>query len=253
MTHPWLTHPVLEAVPVVHGFTTRYGGHSQAPFASLNLGDHVGDAEPAVQANRLQVLSATGLDDPVWVSTHQVHGSRVIRVPKPVPPLPEADGLVTEERGLVLAVLVADCVPVLLASADGRWVGAVHAGWRGTCARIGARAVEAFAEAGVKVADIRAVLGPAIGPEVFEIGHEAMAKLTDAFGPEALRPGPTQDRAHADLWALNTRVLIEAGVPPNNIGVLRRCTVHDPNFFSHRGEGGRTGRQAGMIARAPFG
>ncbi|MEM6734111.1 MAG: polyphenol oxidase family protein, partial [Myxococcota bacterium] len=153
--------------------------------------------------------------------------------------------------GAVLAVLVADCVPVLMADRDGTVIAAVHAGWRGTEARIVEVMVKRLKDAGVAPETLLVALGPAISQDSFEIGPEVAEALGKAFpkAGAALRPGEG-DRFHADLWALNQQVLLEAGVPAESIDVLRLDTVGQSELFSYRGDGGETGRQAGVIAFA---
>jgi len=243
---------LLAGVPgIVHGFSTRQGGASTGAFASCNLSLRVGDERLAVNANRAAALSALGRSDATLVLLKQVHGDGIVEVTQRAGRTIEADGLWTRDRGAVLAVLVADCVPVLMASRDGRAVAAVHAGWRGTAARIVARMVTRLGEAGFAAKDLFVTLGPAIGPCCFAIGEDTAAQLEKAFaGSPAVRRG-APGQAVADLWELNTQALIEAGVPAANIEALRRCTdCTRDELYSHRRDAGQTGRQAGLIALA---
>ncbi|MBC7792647.1 MAG: peptidoglycan editing factor PgeF [Clostridia bacterium] len=246
-----VTSPLFASVPgIVHGFTTRESGVSAMPYASLNLGG-TGDERSAIESNRARVLLALNRPDATWVALKQVHGCDVVQVTRQASRSISADGLWTRDRSVVVAILVADCVPILFADMKGRAIGAVHAGWRGTAARITKQMVKRFEDAGVALADIRVAIGPAIGPDDFEIGPEVALELTTAF-PEprgAIRPGEG-DRSFADLWALNKRALIEVGVAEANIDVIGISTVSDERFFSHRRDNGVTGRQAGVIAFA---
>ncbi|HSI06314.1 MAG: peptidoglycan editing factor PgeF [Myxococcota bacterium] len=246
-----LTSPILSDVAgIVHGFTTRDGGVSQGPFASLNLGGSQ-DERPAIQANRERVLETMGRKDAAFVALRQVHGNDVVQVTRLAGRTIEADGLWTRDRGAVISVLVADCVPILFADQRGRAVGAVHAGWRGTATRIAAEMVKRMKDADIPPHDLRVAIGPAIGPNDFEIGPDVVLALETAYPSPgaAIRPG-NDDRSYADLWALNKRCLIEAGVPEGCIDVVAYSTVGDGRFFSHRRDQGVTGRQAGVISLA---
>jgi YfiH family protein len=247
-----VTSPLLASVPgIVHGFTTRDGGVSTGPYASLNLGG-TGDERSAIESNRARVMLELGRPDATWIALKQVHGSAVVQVTRQASRSIEADGLWTRDKAAVIAILVADCVPILFADVKGRAIGAVHAGWKGTAAKIATEMVSRFEDAGVAPADIRVAIGPAIGPADFEIGPDVVLALSQAFpNPgDAIRPGQG-DRSFADLWALNKRALVEAKVPEANIDIVAISTLTDSRFYSHRRDKGVTGRQAGVIAFAP--
>jgi polyphenol oxidase len=220
--------------------TTRGGGASQAPYASFNLATHVGDDEAAVAENRRRLRSALQLpSEPAWLE--QVHGIRVATVPGPRSG--SADAIISFERGGVCAVLVADCLPVFLASRDGDRVGLAHAGWRGLAAGVVEAAVAALdCDAGSLVA----WLGPSIGPAAFEVGGEVRKAFTDR-DPAAeaeFRPG-RGGRWLADLPALARQRLSACGVRSVHGGEL--CTYTDcERFFSYRRDGA-TGRMAALI------
>jgi len=247
------------APPEVHAFTTlRHGaGRSQAPFDTFNLGNARaadGDDPATVARNRAELVERADLPSPPrWL--RQVHGTRVLRIdsgmqthPLPSPPLegegaeaePEADAAVTATPGVVLAILTADCLPVVLAARDGSEVGAAHAGWRGLAAGVLEQTVAAMHSApGVLVA----WLGPAAGPQAYEIGEEVFEAFTSrdpraASAFAATRPGHWR----VDLYALARLRLADAGVTAIHGGGL--CTISDPaRFFSHRRDG-RSGRIA---------
>ncbi|MEI8196746.1 MAG: polyphenol oxidase family protein [Phycisphaerae bacterium] len=194
--------PLLAAAGVPHAFSTRLGGISTGPFAALNLGnptDQPVQDEPAhLDANYARLLSAIGLDDSLRAWVQQIHSSRVEEV-EPMngqdPALPmerselaalvaehfrgqrQADALVTQLPSVVLTVRVADCVPLLLASADGRAVAAVHAGWRGVVNNIASRALRAFGEMGIRSTEVIAAIGPCISLRHFEVGLEVASFL----------------------------------------------------------------------------
>ncbi len=224
-----------------HGFTTRAGGASAAPFNSLNFGDLVGDDPAAVAENWRQLGEATGLG---FARVRQVHGAKVVVGAGPTTPCGEADGVVSATAGVAACVAVADCVPILLARPDGSAVAAVHAGWRGTLERIAAEGVRALAAGGDGEAPL-AVIGPSIGPCCYEVSDDLAARFAAAFGRRVIQQGVRGPRL--DLWAANERALRDAGVV--RVAVLRRCTACEPRlFFSHRRDGGRTGRMVGFIA-----
>jgi YfiH family protein len=230
-----------------HGFTTRTGGSSAAPFDTLNFGDLVEDAPEAVAENWRRLEQATGLG---FARVRQVHGALVIAGAAPSAPCQEADGVVSASAGLAASVAIADCVPILLARADRSAVAAIHAGWRGTLARIAAEGVRSLAGAGAGTGEAPlAVIGPSIGPCCYEVSADLAARFAAAFGPRVIQVGPGRPRL--DLWAANERALRDAGVA--RVAILRRCTACEPRFFfSHRREGGRTGRMVAFIAPSPI-
>jgi YfiH family protein len=231
-------------------FTLRSGGASAAPWDSLNLGLHVGDDPLAVAHNRRRVAQGLALPaEPRWLA--QVHGVAVHRAShhdalEAVPPT--ADAAVTRDSGVVLAVMVADCLPVLLASADGSVLGAAHAGWRGLVAGVIERTVEAMDH---DPAGLEAWLGPCIGPRHFEVGgevREAFLAAGDAAGAFEATPG---GKWLCDLPALARARLARLGV--SRVAGGQWCTVADPvRFFSHRRDR-QTGRMAALLWREPTG
>jgi len=227
-----------------HGFTTRAGGVSAAPWDALNLGGAVGDAPADVAENWRRLEAATGLG---FARVRQVHGARAVRLDAACAPGEEADAVVSRARGVAAAVAVADCVPVLLADPDSGAVAAVHAGWRGTlagAAEAGVRALER--EAGASPARLLAAVGPSIGPCCYEISPELAARFAEALGGELVHERPSP---HLDLWGSNRRVLERAGLRADRIEVLGRCTACERElFFSHRRDAGRTGRQVAYVA-----
>jgi YfiH family protein len=235
--------------------TTRRGGVSPFPYddgqgkGGLNLGTHVGDAPKCVERNR-DILRAELPAEPVWLA--QVHGTRVLdaaTVDADAEP-PIADASFASSRGVVCGVLTADCLPVLLCDAEGRTVGAVHAGWRGLADGVLERTVASMREAGA--GELMAWLGAAIGPNRFEVGPDVLeaflrrpgadeAAIRAAFAPVALKPG----KYFADLYALARIALLGAGV--GRVWGGDFCTVSNSGrFYSYRRDG-VTGRQASLI------
>jgi polyphenol oxidase len=223
--------------------TTRAGGVSAPPFDTFNLGDHVGDDPAAVAANRRRLAAATGLGEHRVVWMHQVHGDHVVTVDGPVAAtVADTDGLVTATRGLALAVVTADCVPVLLADARAGVVGAVHAGREGARHGVVLRALEAMVAAGATVADMSVLLGPAVSGRNYEV-PAAMADEVEAALPGS-RTTTARGTPGLDLRAGLAAQLEKAGV--RAIDVDPRCTVADRALFSHRRDA-PTGRLASLI------
>jgi hypothetical protein len=217
-------------------FTTRVGGVSEGPYASLNLGRKSGDDPERADENRRIACEAIGADLQKLALNHQVHSARVLQA-APGMRGERADGLWTEEPGLPILAMSADCVPIALARADTQrpGVAVLHAGWRGLLAGI----VEVGAAA-LGPGALRAAIGPAIGPCCYEVGEEVAAPFRERFGGDVVREG------RLDLWTSAERALRAAGV--EQIERLDRCTACEPEtFFSHRRDAGRTGRQ-GVIA-----
>lgn len=217
-------------------FTTRRGGVSTGAYASLNLGRWTDDDAEAVQRNRQIVADTIGLSLDAVVQGRQVHGARVERRAGGDGALNEADGQTTAEPGLAPLVLTADCLPIALISP--RAVAMVHAGWRGLADGVVEEGVRAVRELGGD-GELRAAIGPGAGGCCYEVGPEVHA----AFG----RPA---ERATIDLKAIAAERLQAAGVAEvHDVGLCTMCT--DPGlFFSHRRDGGVTGRQAGIAWRS---
>lgn len=223
--------------------TTRAGGVSAPPYDTFNLGDHVGDDPSAVAANRKRLASAIGLGDDAVIWMNQVHGDNVVRVDGPVHGAVEAtDALVTTTPRLALAVVTADCVPVLLADARAGVVGAVHAGRVGAQIGVVARAVEAMCDAGARAGDISVLFGPSVSGRNYEVPAE-MADEVDAALPGS-RTTTSKGTPGLDLRAGIARQLTGLGVTA--IDADPRCTVEDRNLFSHRRDA-PTGRLASVV------
>ncbi|KUI03105.1 laccase [Mycobacterium sp. IS-3022] len=223
--------------------TTRAGGFSAPPFDTFNLGDHVGDDPAAVGANRKRLSAAVGLGDHGIVWMNQVHGDHVVVVERaPDAPVDNTDALVTTRRRLALAVVTADCVPVLLGDARAGVVAAVHAGRVGAQKGVVARAVETMIALGARAEDISALLGPAVSGRNYEV-PEAMAAEVEIALPGS-RTKTAKNTPGLDLRAGISRQLTTLGVAA--IDVDPRCTVEDPDLFSHRRDA-PTGRLASLV------
>jgi len=242
-----------------HGFSLRTGGVSPPPYDSLNVGGKWGDDPGHVAENRARLHARAGA--PIHL-VKQVHGSVVATVGPGDSLLEtsrvEADALVTEHAGVAVGVLVADCVPLLMAEPSSGAVAAVHAGWRGTACGVTQAAVEALCEiSGQAAKDLHVAIGPSIGPCCFEVGADVAevfgAQFPDSHAPNGgdrivRRSGP---RFHVDLWRAQEILLARCGVPVRQIKTLGRCTVCDRDrFFSYRRDGRRTGQHLAFI-RSP--
>lgn len=223
--------------------TTRAGGVSAPPFDTFNLGDHVGDDPAAVAANRRRLATAIGLGDDAVVWMNQVHGDHVAIVDGPVRgAVDKTDALVTTTPRLALAVVTADCVPVLTADARAGVVAAVHAGRVGAANGVVVRAVEAMMTAGAHAEDISAILGPAVSGRNYEV-PEAMAAEVERALPGS-RTTTAKGTPGLDLRAGIARQLKDLGITA--IDIDPRCTVEDPALFSHRRDS-PTGRMASLV------
>jgi len=239
----WLI-PDWHAPSDVRAFvTTRAGGISPSPFDSMNLGLRSGDDIQNVLRNRA-ILRDCLPAEPAWL--RQIHGAGVVDA-STVEHEPEADASWAAGSGVVCAVMVADCMPVLLCERDGRAVAAAHAGWRGLSTGVIEATVQAM---GVPPAQLMAWLGPAIGPRNFEVGEDVLQAFMkfDERAAEAFAPYPgRQGKWLCDLYLLARQRLARLGVTEVTGGGF--CTVEEARWFSHRRDRGRSGRMAAFIWR----
>jgi YfiH family protein len=234
--------------------STRVGGVSEPPYASLNLGLHVGDDPDAVTANRERFFAAYGLPLERSVWCRQVHGNDVHVVAEGGSgayslDAVEADALVTDRVGIPLCVLMADCVPVLLYDPVRHVAGLAHAGWAGTVAHVAAATVRALADRyGTDPADLRALIGPSISPDRYEVGDDVISRAREAYGDAPVLRELGGGKALFDLWEANAVDLERAGVPRAQIeisGIASSDRLDE--FFSHRFEPPATGRFAAVV------
>lgn len=241
------------------GYTTRHGGVSTGPYASLNLGYHVGDDSERVTVNRERVTAAFGVPLEQWVVGEQVHGRHVHLVTERdagrgsrdhTTAVPATDGLVTRVPGLVLTACFADCVPVLFYDPVHRAVGLAHAGWRSTVQGTSLAVLEAMQESfSTRPADCLVAIGPHIGSCCYQVGEDVVQALAAAFPHFWTRVVAVRNgRRYADLGETNSLALAAAGVPEGQITTAGICTAcrHDL-FYSYRAAGGTTGRFAACI------
>lgn len=272
--------PALKRISwLVHGFSTREGGTSTCYGGkTLNLGFTKDDARQNVEKNRSKLLLRLGAADgrKAWplVALKQIHSDIIHVVASPQAGRHTGDGLITNVSGVALAIMTADCFPVLLVDRKNKAVGAFHAGWRGTVQRIAEKGLGIMRhEFGTRPQDVFAVVGPGIQQCCYEVGEELREQFESQFSYakdlfyEVRHSDPVREKypllfmnqrapghgdlcikLHLDLRAANRRQLIAAGIPARQITALEGCTSCDTRrFFSHRAEKGRTGRMMVVI------
>jgi polyphenol oxidase len=208
--------------------TGRFGGVSHAPYDSLNLATHVGDRVAHVEENRRRVATAVGVNSAHLVTVNQVHGSEVLEV-EANPGNLSGDGLVTSATGLALAILVADCVPILLIDETSPRFGVIHAGWRGLAAGVVANAIAHFENPNT----VHAFIGPCISMEGYQVGPEVAAHF--AAYRESVVPD-IEDRSRLDLRRITACQLLERGVLDNHVTHSRQSTDGGELFYSDRAQ-----------------
>lgn len=263
---PWL----------VHGLSTRAGGFTSVfgPKADLNLGFGKHDTRESVEKNRKKFFAALGAKGMILVSPKQIHSGKIQKIHGAPKSQITADGLITDVPGILLTIQTADCVPILLVDVKKKAIGAFHAGWRGTVARIVEKGVGTMrAEFGSRPQDIHAAIGPCIAQCCYAVGEEVVDQFRSQFAyadklfkpyfdddpvkkkypllfMTARAPGHSDlgPQIHLDLVEANRRQLVDAGVPSRNIWSADECTSCDTTrFFSHRKEDGFTGRMMSAI------
>jgi polyphenol oxidase len=245
----------LERHGFLVAFTERTGGISAPPFDAMNLSAATGDDPGAVLGNRIRVCRA--LDIEPFAVVGQVHGSVCFPVEAAAAgsgfdprrggePVAPADAMVTVSPGVSLGILVADCVPIALASPEEGRIAAIHAGWRGLAGGIVNAAVATFADP----ATVRAAVGPAIGPDHYEVGEEVVDAVTRLAG-QATLANPLDRRLRLDLAGTAAGLLRALGI--REVEAASLCTACEPKrFYSHRRDGPATGRQALIAAMRPL-
>ncbi len=274
----YLAFPVLCNIPeIVHAFSTRMGGVSAKEFATLNFSYIRGDDTGCVTENYRRMAQVFGKDCNAFVTTDQTHTTNIhvvksedagkgITIPRDYT---DIDGLITNERGVILSCFFADCVPLYFVDRVKGVIGLAHSGWRGTVNRMGACMVNKMQEEyNCNPADIIACVGPSICQDCYEISEEVAVQFregfweeesTKLFGEEVvsegkyprkdiLIPGKTKDKWQLDLWLANLVILRSAGVPLENISVTDICTCcNAPYLFSHRATNGKRGNLGAFL------
>lgn len=231
----WLNAPNIACK---HGFSTRHGGVSPAPFDTLNLGGSE-DSPENILRNRKIALHALSLDYETLAYLKQIHSAEVC-LAKTGQQL--GDALVSNTPGIVLAVSIADCYPILFYDEKNKVIGAAHAGWRGTVNRIVKNTLDAMIKVGAEPSQIKVAIGQGISVNNFEVGPEVIAQFKSAGFKETC-----WKENKIDLVACNTQVLMENSIPEINTWIMDRCT-YENDFFSYRRDKGITGRMWGVIS-----
>lgn len=259
---PFLSFSSFRDIPFLrHGFSTRLGGVSQGVFSSLNLGFRRGDSEENVHENYRRICESIGIPVESLVFTDQVHGTKLKRVTAAdcgkgifkERDYQGVDGLLTNEAFVTLVLFGADCVPVFFADTKAHAIGVAHAGWRGTLAGISACMVRRLREEfGSDAKDLHVVIGPSICRNCYEVSGDVAEQFLNAYpllAPKAVFGSKEREgKFQLDLWEMNRQLLIEAGVPAEQIEVSGICTCCQRDLlFSHRAMGSERGSLAGFL------
>ncbi len=233
---------------VIAAQSTRHGGVSRPPFATLNLGLHTLDDPGAVRENRRRFFTALGFPAGSEAGSHQVHGNQVLELTAPGQ-YEGYDALMTDKPGLLLTITVADCVPLLVFDPATGAVGAAHAGWRGTVAGVGRNLLRQMQKAyGTRPIDCRIYIGPSISGPDYEVGPE----VGQHFSKTCKKWDPKKRKFFVDLKKANLEQLTGLGVPASQVEMAHLSTFSQTEiFFSHRREQGATGRMLAVIGRRP--
>ena len=257
----YLSYPAFETYPwVVHGFSTRLGGVSQGIFSSMNLSFARGDEKEAVMENYRRLGAAVGFSPEDVVTSDQTHTTNVrvvteedrgngITRPRAYT---DVDGMITDVPGLVLGTFYADCVPLFFVDPVHRAVGLSHSGWRGTAGRMGEVTIKKMADTfGSRPEDIQAAIGPSICQDCYEVSEDVIWQFQQAFDKkdwDSLFYRKENDKYQLNLWEANRRILLEAGIPENQISMPNLCTCCNPEFlFSHRASKGKRGNLGAFL------
>ncbi|MGH7793307.1 MAG: peptidoglycan editing factor PgeF [Candidatus Binatia bacterium] len=240
---------------LLHGFVGRRGGKSAGRYSGLNVSYRVGDDPKVVSQNVCDLKLAAGIHGGRIVTMRQVHGDGIVEVKdNKLKEAGEADGMITGEPDVFLAVLTADCVPILFVAPDRKLVAAVHAGWRGTLAGIADKTVRLLkSRYGVDAKDLEVALGPSIGPCCYEVKDDVAGPLMKRWG-KLTTPSIVvkEGKSFINLRRLNRDILRASGVPGNQLHQVGSCTsCAADEFFSYRRERSETGRQISFIGWLP--
>ena len=240
---------------ITQAIFTRKGGKSHLPWDTLNIGNTVGDNPEHIRHNLGCILNALGYTREQLAQVRQIHSSTVIKVDRPnLPdvPLTHADGMITNQPGVLLLMRFADCVPIFLYDPIRKVVGIAHAGWKGTVLGTAIEAVKKMqSEFGSYPGDLIAGIGPSIGPDHYQIGQDVIRDVRKSF-PEQWGEilDENSDSVKLDLWKANVLSLQKAGVTKIEVaGICTACNLAD--WYSHRGDQGKTGRFAALIGLKP--
>lgn len=259
----YLTFPILSGLGCVrHLFTTRKGGVSKGIFSSMNLSFTRGDDEADVMENYRRVAKALDMPLSAFVCSDQTHTTNIRIVTKEdagkgvtrQKDYTDIDGLITNERGLVLSTFYADCIPLYFVDPVKKAIGLSHSGWRGTVEKMGKKTVEKMKEVyGCDSKDIYGVVGPGICKQCYEVSQDVAEAFWQSFGhnsdiPKEILEKKEDGKYRLDLWRANYRIMLEAGILREHIQVTDVCTCHNPDYlFSHRATNGKRGNLAAFL------
>ena len=253
---PFLSYPMLEKTGIVnHGFSTRLGGVSKGPCATMNISTTRGDDPEAVRENQRRIAAAIGVKVENLTYTHQTHTTNVAIVTEKDrgKRFMETDGLVTNVPGICLVTFFADCVPLYFVDPGKKAIGLSHSGWRGTVHKMGKVTVETMTRAyGSDPADIYAAVGPSICQDCYEVSEDVIEEFRRHFDrelwPELFYP-KENGKYQLNLWKANEAVLTEVGILKEHIAVTNVCTHCNPEIlFSHRTTGDKRGNLSAFLA-----
>lgn len=258
---PYISYRILDDIPwLKNAVSTRLGGVSKDYLASMNLGFNRGDLDENVIRNHEIFANVIGVNPKNIVTGNQTHTTNVKVVTKDDcgkgiyrdRNYTDIDGLITNEKGIVLATYYADCVPLLIVDTKNKAIGLSHSGWRGTVGKIGKVTIEKTGELyGTKPEDIVACIGPSICQKCYEISEEVAVQFKEAF-PDNIKEiliDKGNGKYQLDLWECNRINFKEAGVLPENIKVTDICTCHNTDvLFSHRGHNGKRGNIGAFLS-----
>lgn len=238
------------------GFTTRYGGYSQIPYGTLNMGLHVGDKKENVVSNRKKLANKISFPLKNWVLGEQVHGTKIKVVNQEdsgkgttrlEDAIKDVDGLITNKKGVLCCAFFADCVPLYFYDPVTKYIGLAHAGWKGTVNRMAEKMVEEFIQIGADPKNISVIIGPSISKQYYEVDERVIRKISSEHIEKTVdRAG--ENRFFLDLKQLNAEILLQSGILRHNIDITNYCTFRDKDlFFSYRRDRGKTGRMLAFI------
>lgn len=257
----YLTFPILSETGMVnHLFTTRFGGVSKGIYASMNLSYTRGDIKEAVDENFRRITAVFDSSPKNIVCSDQTHTTNIRLVTKNdcgkgvIHPkdYSDIDGLITNEPEIILATFYADCVPLYFVDTEHHAIGLSHSGWRGTVEKMGECTLKAMKDAfGTRPQAVKAAIGPSICQDCYEVSQDVAERFMNLFTdcpPEILVQGKEKGKYQLNLWEANRKILLDAGIYPENIAVTDICTCCNPNYlFSHRASQGKRGNLAAMI------
>lgn len=258
----YLTYPLIEKTDLVkHGFSTRIGGVSKEHLGTMNLSFTRGDEEEAVRENYRRMAKVLDVSYDSFVFSQQTHTTNVRKVTETdkgkglITPLDyqDVDGLITDIPGLCLSTFYADCVPLFFLDPVQKAIGLSHSGWRGTVGKIGQVTLQRMAEEyGTNPADVIAAIGPSICQECYEVSEDVIEQFQSAFANKywnELYYKKENGKYQLNLWKANEIVMLEAGIPRENIAVTNVCTCCNSDvLFSHRASQGKRGNLAAFLS-----